>query len=198
MRLRILILALIAVFPAHGVPAADDFARQSPCLFETVFPIGDPSRWKRIASMERFTQGKPLGLKTWPRHMGTETSIPEWYELGRYTCDGVSLREEVTKHGTVWEEPGLRVSDLVLLPNGNYQVTLEATLYNPKGNQDRTVTLDYVFLDNADQQVGTANRTYKLVAKAKSGENADVLLLLTPDEMQRITKLRLSMTTKTD
>ena len=148
--------------------------------------------------MERFKPGKPLGLTTWPQHFGTETSIPEWYELGRYTCDGVSLREEVTKHGTMWEEPGLRVSDLVRLPNGNYSVTLEATLYNPKGNQDRLVTLDYVFLDGANQQVGTASRTYKLVAKAKSGENADVGLQLTPDEMHRITKLRLTMTTKPD
>ena len=151
----------------------------------------------RIKSMEQFSPGRPLGLTAWPRTLGKETSIPEWYELGRYTCDGVSLREEVKSHGTEWEEPGLRISELSHLLNGNYEVTLEATLFNPKGNQDRLVTLNYELLDGSGQQMQTASRTYKLVAKAKSGENADVVLLLTPDEMQRITSLRLSMSTKT-
>lgn len=181
--------------PTHTI-ATTDLARQSPCVLESIFPIGEPSKWKRITSMEHFSPGVPLGLAAWPRTLGRETSIPEWYALGSSTCDGISLREEVTKQGTAWEEPGLRISELRHLPNGTYEVTLEATLFNPKGNVDRLVTLDYEMLDEAGQVVQTASRTYKLMAKAKSGENADVVLLLTPAELQKVTGLRLTITTK--
>jgi hypothetical protein len=163
---------------------------------EVVFPIGDPSRWMRIKSMQHFSPGSSLGLAAWPPTLNKETSIPEWYALGKYTCDGVSLREEVKKQGAEWEEPGLRISELRHLPNGNYEVTLEATLFNPKGNTDRLVTLSYDVLDSNSQVLQSANRSYKLVAKAKSGENADVVLLVSPDEVKRITALRLTMTTK--
>ena len=146
--------------------------------------------------MEGFAPGRSLGLAAWPRTLGKETSIPEWYALGKYTCDGVSLREEVKKQGRVWEEPGLRISEMVHLPNGKYEATLEATLYNPKGNGDRLVTLSYDVLDGNGNQLQTASRTYKLVAKAKSGENADVVLLLSPDELQSVASLRLTMDTK--
>jgi hypothetical protein len=176
--------------------AEEAFARQSPCLIETAFPLGDASKWNRVKSMEHFEPGKALGLAAWPTVLGKETSIPEWYALGRYTCDGVSLREEVKKHGAEWEEPGLRISELRHLPNGNYEVTLEATLYNPKGNGDRLVTLVYEILDNAKAVIQTAERTYKLDAKAKSGENADAILLVTPADMPRVAALRLTITTK--
>jgi hypothetical protein len=146
--------------------------------------------------MEHFAQGSPLGLATWPSVLGKEASIPEWYALGRYTCDGVSLREEVKKQGTEWEEPGLRISELRHLPTGSYEVTLEATLYNPKGNGDRLVTLAYEILDSEKAVIQTAQRTYKLEAKAKSGENADVDLLVPSGDMPRVALLRLTITTK--
>ena len=194
MNIRSLALAMLLV-PTHSI-AETDTAHQSPCVFDTIFPIGDPSRWKRIKSMEQFSPGTPLGLIAWPSTLGKETSIPEWYALGNDSCDGVSLREEVKKQGTVWEEPGLRISELRHLPNGTYEVTLEATLFNPKGNGDRLVTLSYDILDRAGQVLQTANRTYKLVAKAKSGENADAVLLMTPDELTKVTNLRITITTK--
>lgn len=190
-------LIVVALLAAINSRADESYSRQSPCVLETNFPVADPSRWMRIKSMEHFASGRSLGLTAWPRNLGKETSIPEWYALGRYTCDGVSLREEVKARGTEWEEPGLRISELAHLPNGSYEVTLEATLYNPKGNGDRLVTLDYDLLDQSGQQVQTASRTYKLAGKAKSGENADVVLLLTPDEMRRTVNLRITMTTKT-
>jgi hypothetical protein len=146
--------------------------------------------------MEHFAKGSSLGLTAWPRVLGKETSIPEWYALGRYTCDGVSLREEVNSQGTQWEEPGLRISELRRLATGDYEVTLEATLFNPIGNGDRLVTLSYDVLDGSSAVMQSAQRTYKLVAKAKSGENADVVLLLTPAEIDRVSLLRITMTTK--
>ena len=171
-------------------------ALEPPCVFDTVFPVGEPSRWKRIKTMEHFMAGSSFGLSAWPTKLGKETSIPEWYALGRYTCDGVSLREEVKKNGSEWEEPGLRIQELRHPPGGNYEVTLEATLYNPVGNRDRIVTLAYEILDADKAVLQTAQRSYKLVAKAKSGENADVILLLTPTELARVAFLRLTMTTK--
>jgi hypothetical protein len=193
MKIGILPIAFL-MLSVHG-SAQEDFIRESPLVIETVFPLGDPSSWKRIKTMEHFATGSSLGLTTWPKKLGKETSIPEWYALGRYTCDGVSLREEVKKHGTEWEEPGLRISELRHPPSGNYEVTLEATLFNPKGNGDRLVTLFYEVLDSNKEVMQTAQRTYKLVAKAKSGENADVVLLLTPTDLPRVSALRLTMTT---
>ena len=194
MKPRALVL-IVLLLPSGGI-AQEAFTRNSPCVTETVFPIADASRWKRIKTMEHFSPGSPLGLTVWPRTLGKETSIPEWYALGKYTCDGVSLREEVKKQGAEWEEPGLRISELRHLPNGNLEVTLEATLFNPVGNSDRLVTLSYEVLDPDGQQVQAASRSYKLAAKAKSGENADVVLLLTPDETRRVTNLRITITTK--
>jgi hypothetical protein len=98
----------------------DAFKRQSPFIIETVFPVGDASRWKRITTMQHFATGSALGLRAWPRVLGKETSIPEWYALGKYTCDGVSLREEVKKNGSEWEEPGLRISELRVLSSRKY------------------------------------------------------------------------------
>ncbi len=194
MKMKILLIAILLL----PVPcwAQETFAHQSPLVIETVFPLGDASKWKRVKSMEGFAKGSPLGLAAWPKVLGKETSIPEWYALGRYTCDGVSLREEVKKHGTEWEEPGLRISELRHLPTGNYEVTLEATLFNPKGNGDRLVTLAYEILDNDKAVIQTAERTYKLEARAKSGENADVILLVTPADMPRVDALRLTITIK--
>jgi hypothetical protein len=189
-----LALALLLIPPPAA--AQDDFIRRSPCVLETVFPIGDPTRWKRVKSMQHFSAGTSLGFAAWPNHFEKETSIPEWYALGRYACDGVSLREEVKNRGTEWEEPGLRISELLHMPTGKYQVTLEATLFNPKGNSDRLVTLAYDVLDSNKQSLQTATRSYKLVAKAKSGENADALLLFMPDELKRVAALRLTITTK--
>ena len=194
--LSLSLCALNAAASGQGVAPQDDYIHKSPLVVEAVFPIGDPSRWMRITTMEHFAPGRPLGLTAWPKKLGKETSIPEWYALGRYTCDGVSLREEVKKHGTEWEEPGLRLSEVRHLPSGSYEVTLEATLYNPKGNGDRLVTLSYEVLDSDKNVMQTASRTYSLVAKAKSGENADVVLLVKPEDLARIAYLRLTMTTK--
>lgn len=199
---RLLLLTTVAFGQEVVSPAREQVqtpqieARQSPCVFETVFPLGDPARWKRVKSMEGFAGGTPLGLTAWPPVLNRETSIPEWYDLGRIICDGVSLREEVKSKGTVWEEPGLRLQQVRRAPTGKLEVTLEATLYNPKGNADRLVTLDYEVLGADGELLQTAHREYKLVAMAKSGENADVILLLEPADVARVASLRLTLTTR--
>ena len=171
------------------------YEQHSPMVIETVFPIGDPSAWRKIKSLEGFTPGQPIKLGAWPAKLGKEISLPEWYALGRYTCDGVSLREEVTSRGRQWEEPGLRVQELRSVPSG-FEVTLEATLYNPKTNHDKLVTLSVDVLDGDNAIIATGSRVQKTPADSKSGNNADVVFLFSKEELRRVAKLRLTLSTK--
>jgi hypothetical protein len=75
-------------------------------------------------------------------------------------------------------------------------VTVEATLYNPKTNRDKLVTLSYELLASDGSVLASGSRSQKSPANAKSGNNADSVFLLSPDEIQRVAKLRLTMTTK--
>src|SRR5678816_4324198 len=90
---------------------------------------------------------------------GREWSTPEWYALGKTSCDGIYLREEVTAKGARWEEPGLRTE--IRRVKSGYEVTIEATLYNPKGNHDKLVTLAYQLLSKDDRPIASAERTQR-------------------------------------
>ena len=171
------------------------YAQHSPLVLETVFPLADPSAWRKIKSMQGFAPGRPINLAAWPAKLGKEISLPEWYALGRYTCDGVSLREEVTSHGREWKEPGLRIQELRVVPSG-FEITLEATLYNPKTNGAKLVTVLAEVLGADDAVIATGSRIQRAPADSKSGNNADVVFLFARDEMKKAAKLRLTLSTK--
>jgi hypothetical protein len=192
MRAMVFLAVFFSALMAFGV---------EPCVFETEFPLADSSRWMKVKSLENFAAGKPLNI-TGPWSLssakffgdGREWSIPEWYALGRDACDGIYLREEVTSHGKKWEEAGLR-TEIRRIKSG-FEVTVEATLYNPKGNHDKLVTLFFEVLSADGEKIATGSRVQKAPDNAKSGNNADAVFLLSPEEIQRVARLRLTMTTK--
>ena len=73
---------------------------------------------------------------------------------------------------------------------------MEATIYNPKSNRDKLVTLSYELLSKDCETIASGQRTQRSPANAKSGNNADSVFLLSPDEVTRVTRLRLTVTTK--
>ena len=189
------VLVMWAVLLADLVFAAE------PCVFETSFPLSNPTRWMKVTSLENFAKGKPLKIDgQWGMSTakffgdGREWSTPEWYALGKTPCDGIFLREEVTSHGTRWEEPGLR-TEIRRVKRG-YEVTTEATLYNPKTNRDKLVTLAYELLSANGDVVAIESRTQRAPANAKSGNNVDCIFLLSAEDIMRVNQLRLSMTTQ--
>ena len=137
----------------------------------------------KVNSLQNFSKGKPLKVDAkWEVSTarffgdGREWSTPEWYALGKMPCDGIFLREEVTSHGTRWEEPGLRTE--IRRVKSGFEVTTEATLYNPKTNHDKLVTLAYELLAVDGAVVASESRTQRTPANAKSGNNVDCVFLL--------------------
>ncbi len=175
---------------ASAVPVIPN-AFNSPMVIETVFPAADPSLWMEFQSLEEFKPGKSTHGK-----LGKWFSVPEWYALGKFTCDGVSLREEAKKNGT-WEEPGLRMRVRWLGTGAaeRAEVTVEATLYNPKNNHDKMVTLHFEVL-SGENSIAVASLTMKAPDNAKSGNNGDVTFVFSKDELRSAMKLRITITTK--
>ena len=140
---RTLALAAACFAVALAVPAGE------PCVFETEFPLGNAKLWMKVNSLENFRKGTPSKVDgSWSLSSakffgdGREWSTAEWYAIGKTPCDGLYLREEVTSHGTRWEEPGLRTE--IRRVKSGYEVTVEATIYNPKTNHDKLATLSYM------------------------------------------------------
>jgi hypothetical protein len=188
---------LLTCFFAGGFVAAET----GPCVYETDFPLADAKLWMKVTSLENFSKGTPLKIDgRWDMSSarffgdGREWSTAEWYALGKTSCDGIYLREEVTSKGARWEEPGLRTE--VRRVKSGYEVTVEATLYNPKGNHDKLVTLSYQLLSKEGRLLASGERIQRAPDNAKSGNNADAIFLLSPDEVQEVARLRLSITTK--
>ena len=192
---RTLALAAACFAAAAAAPAGE------PCVFETEFPLGNAKLWMKVNSLENFTKGTPLKVDgSWSLSSakffgdGREWSTAEWYAIGKTPCDGLYLREEVTSHGTRWEEPGLRTE--IRRVKSGYEVTVEATIYNPKTNHDKLATLSYDLLAEDRETIASASRTQRSPANAKSGNNVHSLFSLSPDEVSRVTKLRLTMMTR--
>src|ERR1700694_4329715 len=150
MKARILIVGLLTASATifgqtvtqgdpNVVANANEF--HSPMVIETIFAGNDPSLWM---DPESLAPGKT------PKHMGAGKwfSTVEWYDLGKYTCDGVSLRRNVSKGrfppGTssrkgVWEESGLKMRVRPLSAE-QVEVRIEPSAYNPKPSHDKLVT----------------------------------------------------------
>ena len=160
----------------------------SPMVIETIFAGNEPSLWMDLKSLAPGKTPKPLSGGKW-------FSTAEWYALGKFTCDGVSLREdrESSKNGT-WAEPGLKMR---VRRHGIevVDVTIEVGLYNPKHNHDKAVTINFEVLKN-DVSLAMASLTKEVEDKASSGNNGRVSFILSTDEFRSANKLRLTMTTR--
>lgn len=163
-------------------------AFRSPMVIETVFPA-DPLLWMETGSLRGFQSGTSIHGK-----LGKRFSIPEWYALGKLTCDGVSLRGEARPNGS-WDDPGLTMK--VRPVSGQFLVTLDATIYNPKPNHDKRATVSFELLKGIDV-IARDSCTIRTKDKGRGGHSGNVKLMLWKDDLASATKLRTTMTTVDD
>jgi hypothetical protein len=152
----------------------------SPMVLETVFAAADRTLWTK---KDRHESGRD-----W-------FTVPEYHALGRFTCDGVSLRDP-TKNGE-WR-PGLFLSARDL-PDGNVDVGIFVKVRNPGANSDKLVKLSFEVL-NGDEVVASATMEPINVEDNARGDDGEVRLTV-PAAALRIepmTKLRITMTTRDD
>ena len=93
---RLLVLLCLALFSylvvaqtfgqgRRSVLPAPLNAFRSPMVLETPFPA-NPSLWMDTDSLAGFKSGRSIQGK-----LGTRFSTPDWYALGKFKCDSVSL-----------------------------------------------------------------------------------------------------------
>ena len=163
-------------------------AFRSPMVIETVFPA-DSSLWMETDSLGGFKSGRSIHGK-----LGKWFSIPEWYALGKLTCDGVSLRGDARSDGS-WGGAGLTMK--VKPQSGEFLVTLDATIYNPTSNPDKIATLAFELL-KGDAVIAKESCAIETKDNGRGGHSGNVKLWLWKDELASTTKLRVTMTTVND
>lgn len=182
MRLVACLLALLPVCASpssaqtatQGDPAkvTDPNAFHSPVIVETVFPAADRSLWNN----------------------GKEFSIPEWWELGKLSCDGVYFRSDSDRK-TKWDPAiKLKVRDS---PGGNVEIKMMVAVQNPKHNHDKMVTLLLEVVDGDDV---LASQSVRIKApdngEGQQEENVRFTLPLSSLKLVPMTKLRITMRTQ--
>jgi hypothetical protein len=160
-------------------------AFRSPMVLETAFPA-DPSLWMDTASLAGFKSGRSTNGK-----LGMRFSIPEWYALGKFTCDGLSLRGDARSDGS-WENAGLTM--MVKSLSGAFLVTINATIHNPKPDLGKTATVFFEVLNGQDV---IAKDSCRIDTRdtGRGGNSGNVRLVLWRDELASATKLRTTLTT---
>lgn len=171
---------------SRAKPVANTFA--SPMVIETAFPA-DPSLWMDTESLAGFKSGRSTHGA-----LGTRFSIPEWYALGRLTCDGLSFRADARPDGS-WDNAGLTM--MVKPLSGAFLVTLDATIHNPTPSPDKTATVFFEVLRGEDV-IAKDSCIIATRDRGRGGHSGNVKLVLWRDEMASATKLRTTMTTVDD
>lgn len=148
-------------------------AFHSPMVLETMFVAADRAMW---------------GKKDWH-------TIPEYNALGKYTCDGLTLRG-----GIINKKTGAWPSGLLMkakeLAGGNLEISIMVWVFNPEHNHDKAVTLFFEILDG-DRVVGTTTLGPLGVedkGRPKGGSKKLVLPIEALKNDPRM-KLRITMTT---
>jgi hypothetical protein len=180
-----LVASIILSISAHGQTAkqgdasADPTVFQSPMILEAVFAPADRSLWVS----DEWTPSKP---RPWKR--GDFTTI-EYYNLGKFSCDGLYLRRDGDNSGLVIEK--------VNPVGANTEVKLEAYVTNPGGVHDKMVTLRLEIL-NANDVVAAGSTTIKVNCNWCGHRNSEGkhLKLLVPSSKLAGSRLRITMTTQ--
>lgn len=173
--------ALVVFFFVVAVPAqtakqgdaaslpADPTEFHSPMVLETAFAAGDRTLWNG----------------------GKAFSLPEWWELGKYKCDGVSVRMDPDRKRQ-WD-PGLemRVRDV---PGQKVEVKLEIGVRNPKHNLDKMVDL-FLEVMNGEEVIGSKSLSIKAKDNGE-GNQEDIKWTFPANELHPSTKLRITMKTR--
>jgi hypothetical protein len=169
---------------ASAAPALPN-AFHSPMVIETVFPAS-PSLWMDKDSLAGFKPGRSTHGK-----LGKWFSTPEWYALGKFTCDGVSLRGDARPDGS-WNGAGLTMR--VKPQSGAFLVMLAATIHNPERNPDKTATVSFEVLKSGDVIAKDSVRIHTK-DNGRGGHSGTVKLMLSKNQLASATKLRITTTT---
>ena len=181
--------ALTAQTAKQGDAAAlpiEDF--HSPMVIEAAFAPADQSLWVR-------DDWSPENKKPWKTGRFT---IPEYHGIGRFTCDGLSIRDDYSKRSKTWRS-GLRMSTEPL-SDGRVKVHVNVVISNPGEVHDKIVSVLLEVLNGEEKiasgsvQIRVTGRwTHKAIEKDESAE-----LIVPVDSLRRdpITKLRITMSTK--
>ncbi|MCI0659092.1 MAG: hypothetical protein L0170_18720 [Acidobacteria bacterium] len=146
----------------------------SPMVLETVFAAADRSLWDP-------SQGHQPGA--W-------FSAQEYEDLGRYSCDGVFLRQKYNRRRETWQ-PGLAMS-VTQAQDGRLKINVRAVVDNPEDNHDRKVETLFEVIRNGRV---IASRTVK-----KAVEEGDEKSFVAPFDLAAsdltqdpMTKLRVTI-----
>lgn len=123
-------------------------------------------------------------------------AVDDYKNLGRFTCEGVSIRREYNQRRQTWD-PGLELAVHVKSP-GVVQVKARVSVYNPEHNHDKAVTVLLEIMDG-DQVFRTA--TVGPIKIEDDGEKDERATLLVPTELlekQPSPTLRLTVVAKND
>jgi hypothetical protein len=123
-------------------------------------------------------------------------SIDEYRELGKYSCEGVSLRRSYDAQTGTWQ-PGF---ELTVIPRGDkkVEITFRATAMNPQGNDDKGVTIVIELLDGARRVIKKEVMTTFVTVGTEA--EAEGTLVVSPAFLESVPPptLRLTVTAKSD
>jgi hypothetical protein len=159
----------------NGAPAPKEKTEfVSPMILETVFAAADKSLWDSAKGY------KP----------GEWFSTEEYHELGRFTCDGVSLKSSFNKKKETWDA-GLEMS-VVTGEQGQLRVNVRADVFNPDGNKDRKAQILFEVM-NGDKVVGSSLGAHKV--EEGDEKSITVHFSLNPTDLvtDPMTKLRMTI-----
>lgn len=186
-QIRFQALTLLLILLLRGAPGLGQTATQ-----------GDPAK---VTNPTEFHS--PMVLETaFPSenalHGGRWVSLPEWVELGKFTCDGVALKGD-RDESFYWDRlnaehwyPGLKMK-MQQLANGNVGIDLQVRVNNPKHNEDKIVNVRVEIVNGVEV---VAAEQARIKAKDNGKANDALLTAVFPRASIRpTTNLRITMTT---
>jgi hypothetical protein len=183
-----LITSVIFSASAFGQTVKQGDSRQDPTVFhspmvlETVFAASDRSLWEK-------TDNK-YGGRYW-------FTVPEYHELGKYTCDGISLTDPTDRSKRTYEgqwDNSLFMS-VRTLSDGNVDLGIRVKVTNPKNNHDKLVDLFFEIMKGDDVSASALMKQLRIEEKSY-GDDGKLTMVLPASTVLSATKLRITMTTR--
>lgn len=152
----------------------------SPMILETVFAASNRSLWIKKENKD--------GGRYW-------FTDPEYHDLGKYTCDGISLTDPTDRSKRTYEgqwDSGLFMSAREL-PDGTVDLGIRVKVTNPKNNHDKLVDLAFEIM-KGDEVLASASMKQIKIEEKSYGDDGKLTMLLPVSAVLSATKLRITMT----
>lgn len=181
----LLILAAVAAAVAEGQTAKQGDASSTPTVFhspmilETVFAASDRALWD--------TKENKDGGRYW-------FTVPEYHEIGKYTCDGISLTDPTDRSKRTYE--GQWDNSLFMsvrpLSDGNVDFAIRVKVTNPKKNHDKLVDLLFDIM-KGDEVVASLPMKQIKIEEKSYGDDGKLTAVLPASTVLSATRLRITM-----